>query len=55
MHEPRHRIAVRRAGSAGFAGTGTAAPDGSVIGRFRPRTDPEDPGLIAAIEASLPR
>jgi glutathione peroxidase len=31
------------------------APDGSVVGRFRPRTDPEDPGLIAAIEASLPR
>ena len=30
------------------------APDGEIIGRFRPRTDPEDPGLVAAIEASLP-
>jgi glutathione peroxidase len=31
------------------------APDGSVIGRFRPGTDPEDPDLVAAIEASLSR
>jgi glutathione peroxidase len=30
------------------------APDGMVIGRFRPRTEPEDPELVAAIEASLP-
>jgi glutathione peroxidase len=30
------------------------APDGSVIGRYRPGTDPEDPVLVAAIEASLP-
>jgi glutathione peroxidase len=30
-------------------------PDGSVIGRFRPRTDPEDPALVAAIEENLPR
>jgi glutathione peroxidase len=30
------------------------APDGTVIGRFRPLTDPEDPELVAAIEASLP-
>ncbi len=29
-------------------------PDGSVLGRFRPRTDPDDPELVAAIEASLP-
>ena len=29
-------------------------PDGTVIARFRPRTDPEDPDLIAAIEANLP-
>ena len=29
-------------------------PDGSVLGRFRPRTDPEAPELVAAIEASLP-
>jgi glutathione peroxidase len=30
------------------------APDGEIIGRFRPGTDPEDPELVAAIEASLP-
>ena len=30
------------------------APDGAVIGRFRPMTEPEDPELVAAIEASLP-
>jgi glutathione peroxidase len=29
-------------------------PDGSVIARFRPLTEPEDPAIIAAIEASLP-
>jgi glutathione peroxidase len=29
-------------------------PDGSVIGRFRPLTEPEDPALVAAIEANLP-
>jgi len=29
-------------------------PDGAVIARFRPLTEPEDPGLISAIEASLP-
>jgi glutathione peroxidase len=29
-------------------------PDGTVAARFRPRTGPEDPGLVAAIEASLP-
>jgi glutathione peroxidase len=30
------------------------APDGSVLGRFRPLTEPEDPALVAAIEANLP-
>jgi glutathione peroxidase len=30
-------------------------PDGSVIGRFRPGTDPEDPALVAAIEENLPQ
>jgi glutathione peroxidase len=29
-------------------------PDGKVLARFRPRTPPEDPDLIAAIEANLP-
>jgi glutathione peroxidase len=30
------------------------APDGSVVGRFRPTVTPEDPALVAAIEAQLP-
>ncbi len=29
-------------------------PDGGVLGRFRPRTTPDAPELVAAIEASLP-
>jgi len=29
--------------------------DGQSIQRFRPRTEPSDPALIAAIEASLPK
>jgi len=29
-------------------------PDGKVLARFRPRTTPEDPGLVSAIEANLP-
>jgi glutathione peroxidase len=28
-------------------------PDGSVLGRFRPRTAPDDPELVSAVEASL--
>ncbi|MGH3658802.1 MAG: glutathione peroxidase, partial [Micromonosporaceae bacterium] len=28
---------------------------GSVVARFRPRTDPEDAVLVAAVEAQLPR
>jgi glutathione peroxidase len=30
------------------------APGGKVVGRFRPQTDPEDAGLVAAVEAVLP-
>jgi glutathione peroxidase len=30
------------------------APDGTVVGRFRPPVNPDDPQLIAAIEAQLP-
>jgi glutathione peroxidase len=30
------------------------AADGAVIGRFRPQIKPEDPTLVAAIEAALP-
>jgi glutathione peroxidase len=29
-------------------------PDGKVLARFRPRTTPDDPALVAAIEAHLP-
>ena len=31
------------------------APGGTVAARFRPRTVPDDPAVLAAIEASLPR
>jgi glutathione peroxidase len=30
------------------------APDGTVVGRFRPRTEPQDPALVSALEAALP-
>ncbi|RBM18515.1 glutathione peroxidase [Streptomyces sp. PT12] len=30
------------------------SPEGEVVGRFRPRTEPEDQDLVAAIEARLP-
>jgi len=30
------------------------SPDGVIVGRFRPRTVPEDPDLLAAIEDVLP-
>ncbi|QES52211.1 glutathione peroxidase [Streptomyces venezuelae] len=30
------------------------SPTGEVVGRFRPRTEPESPEVIAAIEAHLP-
>lgn len=31
------------------------APDGSVVNRFRPRTEPDAPEVVSAIEAVLPR
>ncbi|MCG0285927.1 glutathione peroxidase [Streptomyces sp. PSAA01] len=31
------------------------SPDGEVVGRFRPRTEPEADDVVAAIEAQLPR
>jgi glutathione peroxidase len=31
------------------------APDGAVVRRFRPRTEPDAPEVISAIEAVLPR
>jgi glutathione peroxidase len=30
------------------------SPQGEVVGRFRTRVEPDDPGLVAAIEAILP-
>ncbi len=30
-------------------------PDGTIAGRFRPGTAPDDPELVAVIEAALPR
>jgi glutathione peroxidase len=30
------------------------APDGAVLARFRPQTTPDDPTLVAAVEAALP-
>jgi len=30
------------------------SPSGEIVGRFRPRTTPEDPELLAAIDAVLP-
>lgn len=29
-------------------------PDGTVLHRFRPRTEPTDPAVVAALEAALP-
>ncbi|AUS35155.1 glutathione peroxidase [Prescottella equi] len=30
-------------------------PDGTVVNRFRPRTEPDAPEVVAAIEATLPK
>ncbi|HEX9334337.1 MAG TPA: glutathione peroxidase [Pseudonocardiaceae bacterium] len=30
-------------------------PDGTVVGRFRPRTEPEDTDVVKALEAVLPK
>ncbi|GAA2244780.1 hypothetical protein GCM10010430_28290 [Kitasatospora cystarginea] len=30
------------------------SPSGTVVGRFRPRTEPESAELVAAVEAQLP-
>ena len=30
------------------------SPDGSVVARFRPTVEPEDPTIVSAIEANLP-
>ncbi|HEY7948341.1 MAG TPA: glutathione peroxidase [Acidimicrobiales bacterium] len=30
------------------------SPEGEIVGRFRPGVEPEDPNLLAAVEAALP-
>jgi glutathione peroxidase len=30
------------------------SPDGAVVARFRPGVEPEDPGLVGAVEGALP-
>jgi glutathione peroxidase len=30
------------------------SPEGTVVARFRPRTTPDDPALVSAVEANLP-
>jgi len=30
------------------------SPSGAIVGRFRPGVEPEDPGLVSAVEAVLP-
>jgi len=30
------------------------SPTGEVVGRFRPKVEPDDPALVAAVEAQLP-
>ncbi|MER7986712.1 glutathione peroxidase [Streptomyces noursei] len=62
--EQRHPLYAELSGTADAEGTAgdvqwnfekfVIDPSGTVAGRFRPRTDPEAPELIAAIEAALP-
>jgi glutathione peroxidase len=30
------------------------SPEGEIVGRFRPGVEPEDPGLVGAVEGALP-
>ena len=62
--EDRHPLyaeLTRATDAAGEAGDITwnfekflLSPQGEVVGRFRPRTEPEAPEVVAAIEAQLP-
>jgi glutathione peroxidase len=62
--ESRHPLyteLVRTEDAAGEAGDITwnfekflLSPEGEVVGRFRPRTEPESAEVVAAIEAQLP-
>lgn len=58
---PLYAELTRTPDEAGEAGDVTwnfekflVSADGEVVGRFRPRTEPEAPELVAAIEARLP-
>ncbi|MTE12213.1 glutathione peroxidase [Nocardia sp. CT2-14] len=57
---PLYRELTRVADAAGEAGDiqwnfekFLIGRDGAVLGRFRPRTEPKDPAIVAAIEAAL--
>ncbi|WNI17968.1 glutathione peroxidase [Actinacidiphila sp. ITFR-21] len=59
---PLYSELTQAADGAGEAGDITwnfekflVSADGEVVGRFRPRTEPEAPEVTAAIEAQLPR
>ncbi len=59
---PLYALLTENADSAGKAGDiqwnfekFLIAPDGSVAGRFRPRTEPDAPEVVDAIEAVLPQ
>jgi glutathione peroxidase len=62
--EKRHPIFAELADAADASGEAgdvkwnfekfLVAPDGKVVGRFRPQVSPEDPDLVAAIEEQLP-
>jgi glutathione peroxidase len=61
----RHPLYARLTEAADAAGTAgdvqwnfekfLMAPDGQGVGRFRTKVEPDDPALVDAIEAVLPR
>ena len=40
--------------SSGTSRSSCVSPEGAVVARFRPGVEPEDPGLVKAIETALP-
>jgi len=61
-HGPTSKLLTKVVDSDGEAGDiqwkfekFLVAPDGEVVNRFRPRTEPDAPEVISAIEALLPR
>ena len=58
--DPLYEVLTETTDAKGEAGDVTwnfekflVAPDGSVVGRFRPQTDPHDPELVKAIDGLL--